>query len=109
VGTGHVAGIRWKGRGFTPRPARLRCTRGEGEIVAAWVANLSVTFDHRTVDGRTAAQLLWRVIELIESRPVARRALFTGSPADLASLRARRVNRNTEFRDLPGTQGRGEW
>jgi pyruvate/2-oxoglutarate dehydrogenase complex dihydrolipoamide acyltransferase (E2) component len=45
----------------------------DGQVVARRVANLSITFDHRALDGLAAAAFLARVIELIESwsRPEA--------------------------------------
>jgi pyruvate/2-oxoglutarate dehydrogenase complex dihydrolipoamide acyltransferase (E2) component len=43
----------------------------DGEIVARPVANLSITFDHRALDGRDAAEFLARVIELIQTWPSA--------------------------------------
>jgi pyruvate/2-oxoglutarate dehydrogenase complex dihydrolipoamide acyltransferase (E2) component len=39
----------------------------DGAVVTRWMANLSVTFDHRAVDGAAAAAFLGRVIELIEA------------------------------------------
>ena len=40
----------------------------EGAIVARSVGNVSVTFDHRVVDGARAAAFCLRVIELLEER-----------------------------------------
>jgi pyruvate/2-oxoglutarate dehydrogenase complex dihydrolipoamide acyltransferase (E2) component len=38
----------------------------DGEIVARPVGNVSITFDHRALDGRDAAEFLARVVELLE-------------------------------------------
>jgi pyruvate/2-oxoglutarate dehydrogenase complex dihydrolipoamide acyltransferase (E2) component len=49
-----------------PRPV----VRG-GEIVVREVGNISVTFDHRVVDGARAASFCLDVIERLERQPAA--------------------------------------
>lgn len=39
----------------------------DGEVVVREVGNLSITFDHRAADGRDAARLMARIVELIET------------------------------------------
>jgi pyruvate/2-oxoglutarate dehydrogenase complex dihydrolipoamide acyltransferase (E2) component len=39
----------------------------DGAVVPRWMANLSITFDHRALDGMVAAQFMARLVELIES------------------------------------------
>lgn len=41
----------------------------DGEVVVREMANLSITFDHRVLDGHDAARFLARVIELLETGP----------------------------------------
>ncbi|HMJ03546.1 MAG TPA: 2-oxo acid dehydrogenase subunit E2, partial [Conexibacter sp.] len=41
----------------------------DGDVVVRKLANLSITFDHRTLDGLAAAAFLARAIELIEAWP----------------------------------------
>jgi pyruvate/2-oxoglutarate dehydrogenase complex dihydrolipoamide acyltransferase (E2) component len=40
----------------------------DGEVVVRRVGNVSVTFDHRVVDGARAAAFCLRVIERLEER-----------------------------------------
>jgi len=54
--------------GVRMRPVAVATERGEWTVAVHPVGNLSLTFDHRAVDGAYAAAFLARVRELLETR-----------------------------------------
>ena len=60
------------------RPAAVRSAAGEWTVAVHPVGNLSLSFDHRAVDGAYAAAFLARVRELLETRDWAEELVTRG-------------------------------